>query len=79
MTTNVCGSVCLSVCLCVEKNEIQSFYWMFVENSQVSSGRTRRKRRRSKRRKRSKKRMKRRLMSPISINKYHWTTFLDDR
>ena len=52
---------------------------MFVENSQVSSRRTRRKRRRSKRRKRSKKRMKRRLMSPISINKYHWTTFLDDR
>ena len=72
MTTNVCGSVCGSVCLCVEKNEIQSFYWMFVENSQVSSRRTRRKRRRRKRWtwkwRRSKKRMKRRLMSPISIN-----------
>ena len=52
---------------------------MFVEISQVSSRRTRRKRRRNKRRKRSKKRMKRRLMSPISINKYHWTTFLYDR
>ena len=61
----------------VQKGKI--FYLMFVDNSQVSSRRTRRKRRRSERRKRSKKRMKRRLMSPISINKYHWTTFLDDR
>ena len=42
MGTNVCWSVCrsfgisvgLSVCLCVEKKN-QSFYWMFVENTQV--------------------------------------------
>ena len=31
-------SVDLSVCLCVEKNEVHSFYLMFVENSHVSIG-----------------------------------------
>ena len=34
MGTNVCGSVCL----CLEKNEIQSFYLIFIDNSQVSIG-----------------------------------------
>ena len=42
MGTNVCLSVGLSVgllvCLCVEKKEIQSSYWMFIKNSQVSIG-----------------------------------------
>jgi len=38
MGTDVCRLVCWSVCLCVEKNEIQRFYWIFVENSQVIIG-----------------------------------------
>ena len=31
-------NVCRSICLCVEKTKIQSVYWIFVENRQVSIG-----------------------------------------